>query len=147
MNGFKMFGNLDGVKYMPPVPPENVSSDVRKPNDDILDIIFGLDPVTNMPNGAIGQYLSDKTNDQVRSFIERNLLNDILDCGTMLPMSLRDDVMKLDSDFIGKCMRRRDESKEDYESRMETMFSEMENDKKLQAKIKEIKAKYEKSKS
>ena len=48
----------------------------RSADDDILDLIYSVDPLTNLPSGSIEQYLSDKTNSQVRDYIEKVIFKD-----------------------------------------------------------------------
>lgn len=128
--------------------PAEVPQDIEvrgSSKEDLLDLIFTLDPLTNMPTGTIEQYLSDKTSDEVRSFIERNLLQEH-DSGEYqnIPSTLRDDLINLDSDFIAKVSRNRFETKEQYEERVSSYFKEIEQDKKLQKELSKLRAKYAK---
>ncbi len=145
MLGFRQYRNLENIKYVNTSPVKIEVSDVRKKYDDLLDIIFSVDPVTNMPNGSIDMYLSDKTSDEVRTFIERNLLCDLPDTSSSVPASLRDDLLKLDGEFIAKVSRNSFEDKESYEQRVQKYFQEIEDDKQYKKRIEDLRKKYKES--
>lgn len=144
MLGYRIYKGVESIDYTPPctVSEDSVKSDVRHKHDDILDMIYCRDPLTNIPCGTISQYLSDKTSDEVRQFIERNLLVDLPDNSMDVPSSLRDDLLSLDSEFIAKVSRNSYESKEDYEHRVEGYFREMEADKEKMAFAEKLRKKY-----
>lgn len=129
------------VEFLPPL--DFVASEpVRDSGDDILDMIYSVDPLTGFPAGSLSQYLSDKTNEQVRQFIEKNIL---VDHGSYdYPPGLREEVLKLDSQFIATTSRNRYESLEDYESRVESYFNKLENDKSVQKRVRELRDKWSK---
>lgn len=137
-----MFRGLKEIRFSSPS-YENCSKVEcnRSSKDDMLDLIYCIDPVTGFPSGAISQYLSDKTNDQVRQFIERNLLQEHND-GDSFPATLREDILKLDGEFISKTCRRRFEDKESYESRLQSYFNEIESDKNKQKEIAKLRKRY-----
>lgn len=105
----------------------------RSADDDILDLIYSVDPVTNLPSGSIEQYLSDKTNSQVRDYIEKVIFKEIP--RDEYPDGLRDEILKLDSDFIAKTSRNRFEPLDEYEKRVESYFNEIENSKEFEKKV------------
>ena len=142
MLGFRQYRKLQDIKYVSTPPVKIDVSDVRKKHDDLLDIIFSVDPLTNMPSGSIEQYLSDKTSDEVRTFIERNLLCDLPDTSSSLPSSLRDDLRNLDGDFIAKVARNPYEDRESYEERVSGYFREIEQDKAYQKRLADLRKKY-----
>lgn len=142
MNGYRQYRCLANIKYVIPPPLKIDVSDVRKKHDDLLDIIFAVDPLTNMPSGCIEQYLSDKTSDEVRTFIERNLLVDLPDTSASVPSSLREDLLKLDGDFIAKVSRNSFEDREAYEKRVSSYFKEIEDSKEYQKRIADLRKKY-----
>lgn len=99
-------------------------SDVKDKNKQILDFIFGVDPITKHPIGDIAMYLSDKVNPEVRLFIESNLLKDMtsndglsLDQDTLNAMN-----KNLTDDDIARFSRNHGESKEDYALRLKDYF-------------------------
>lgn len=144
MLGFQQYKGIENISFFDSVPIEE--KEVRRSsNADMLDLIYTTDVVTGFPTGALEQYLSDKTNDSVRQFIERNLLCDNPDNTLSVPSTLREDLLNLDSDFIVKTSRNKFESNEDYQERLQTYFNEIEQDKKLQSELKKLRAKYAKS--
>ena len=142
MFGFRQYRNLENIRFVNTPPVKIDVSDVRKKHDDLLDIIFAVDPITNMPSGSIEQYLSDKTSDDVRTFIERNLLIDLPDTSSSVPSSLRDDLLKLDGEFIAKVSRNSYEDRESYEQRVSSYFKEIEDSKEYQKRIAALRKKY-----
>lgn len=144
--GFKQYGALNHIKFLKHKETKYESVDTRDKKDDILDIIFAIDPVTNLPAGSIEQYLSDKTRDEVRLFIEQNLLYDLPDTSMCVPDTLREDLLNLDSEFIAKVSRNRYEDKESYESRVQSYFQELEHSKEKQKIMRELNSRYKKDK-
>lgn len=138
--GFRQYGALSHIKYVKHKPLKEVVSDIRDKNDEMLDLVFSVDPLTNLPCGSIDQYLSDKTRDEVRLFIERYLLVDLPDTSMSVPPNLREDLLSLDSDFIAKVSRNRYESTEDYEARVQKYFNELEEDKKFKSAVAKLKS-------
>lgn len=143
MNGFRQYINVGCTNYMP-TEPLVVESSAPTKVDSMLDLIYAVDPVTGFPSGAISQYLSDKTNDQVRKFIEDNILHAIDNGSHDYPANLRDEVLKLDSEFIAKTSRNRYESLEDYEARVKSYFDDLEQDKEYRKRLSILKKKYSK---
>ena len=141
MNGFRIYMNLDKVKSLPAQDVE-VKDVAPTSVDDMLNLIYALDPLTGLPGGAISMYLSDKTNQQVRDFIEKNILVDHDNGEHDFPASIREDILKLDSEFIAKTSRNRYESREDYEARVEHYFNEIEKQKDYDKKLALIQKKY-----
>lgn len=125
MFGFKIYQGIEDIKYMPLPEREFVEVDRVSKGDDILDIIFALDPLTHLPNTSIGAFLSDKTNDQVRQFIKDNILRDLPDTGVSVPDSLRSDLLSLDPEFIAQISRDRFEDVEHYERRVSDYLESM----------------------
>lgn len=132
MFGYNIFKGLDGVQYMPVEHPVLVDKS-RTADDDILDLIYSVDPCTNLPSGSIEQYLSEKTNSQVRDYIEKVIFKEIP--REEYPSNLRDEILNLDSDFIAKTSRNRFEPLDDYEKRVESYFNEIENSKEFEKKV------------
>lgn len=142
MLGFYRYGSLSGVTFMEPEVCED--KEVRRSStSDMLDLIYCIDERTGLPSGSIEQYLSDKTNDQVRSFIEKNILVDLPDSVTSVPQNLRESLLELDSDFIAKTSRNRFESRDDYERRVQTYFEDIEKDKTYKKSIGKIRSRME----
>lgn len=102
----------------------NEKVDVKDKNKQILDLIFGLDPITKHPIGDIAMYTSDKVNPEVRMFIEQNLLIPREgDSGLSID---QDTVNKMNAnltdDDVARFSRNHGESKEDYALRLKDYF-------------------------
>lgn len=109
-------------------PFEKVEKTAEKPKevDSLLDIIYSKDPITGLPRGDLSMFLSDKTNPQVRLFIEQNLLTARSE---NTPSVLPDDVVNqyrkvLTDDDIARYTRNHGESIEEYTKRMYDDISE-----------------------
>ena len=139
MNGFRQYSGLNDVSYCPVSPCTSVETEVRDKNQDILDLIFSVDPVTLLPVGSLAMYMSDKTNKEVVEFIEQNLLREFKANENLnLPQAVRDGLRTLDSKFMAEISRNRFESVEDYELRVRNYLDNLkhENDmKSLREKI------------
>ena len=110
--GFNRFKSLPG-SYEPI--PEEVEpvKDVKSPTDVILDRIFAVDK-NGFPQSSINVYLSDKTSDDIRKFIEQNILVDFNDPHFVNDEKAVSEFKKLSSDFVAECSRDRYESIEQY---------------------------------
>lgn len=120
MNGFKQYNEVLTVNYCPPQFIEFPESDIVKKEDDILDLIFSVDPLTGYPTGDISMYMSDKTSVEVRDFISQNLMRPINDDGTVLdlPSNVREGFRELPDDLLSDLSRDRYETVEQYEERI-----------------------------
>lgn len=122
MLGFGIYKGLENIGYITPK-TEDVMSDVRAKDDDILDIIFSTDPRTGLPCGSIAQFLSEKTNPQVREYIAQNVLVDLPDNSFSTPELAASKVTReIGDDFLIYCIRGRNETVEDYESRVSSFL-------------------------
>lgn len=57
--------------------------DDDNPEKQILGLIFAPDPLTGMPMSDISLYLSEKTNPQVRDYVQRFLMSELPKVSTM----------------------------------------------------------------
>lgn len=135
-NGFKRYDSLVGVEFMPVQEIEKSDTIVRTADDSLLDLIYCKDPQTNLPCGALNAYLSDKTSEQVRAFIEQKIFKELP--SETIPSNIREEILTLDSEFIAKTSRNRFEDFESYEARVKSYFDEIENDKKYQERMKKL---------
>ena len=107
---------------------ESVSDDrydVHLSDNQLLDYIFGLDPVTQLPVGDLSIYLGDKANPEVRQFIELNLLQERSDEKGLF--SFPDEVVNkyksvITDDDIVAFTRNHGETREEYADRMKLYF-------------------------
>lgn len=143
MSGFYCFKGLRDVVYKSPTPPV-IETPVQSEQERLLDMIYTSDPETGLPSGAIEQFLSEKTSDQVRSFIERTILKEIPNESSGIPVSLHDEVLKLDPEFIARTCRNRFESLDQYEARVERYFNEIEDSKRKDSYVKELRKRFQK---
>ena len=86
----------------------------------ILDEIFAVDPVSGFPRGDIAYYLSKDGNPQVKQWIEAHLLQ---------PRMTGNQTLKdVSDDLIVEMSRQRDESVEDYQSRLMSIYDAAKSD-------------------
>lgn len=109
------------VEYVPSV------NDVTMKDDPLLDYIFGVNPVTGLPEGDIAMFLSDKTNPEIKNFISQQLLieNGSSDEGLSLPDSVTNRFREVISDDdIASFSRNHGETTQEYASRLRNWFAE-----------------------
>lgn len=124
-HGFSHLRGLDSIEFMPYPKVDVPVSEVKSSGEDILDQIYSIDPLQNVPCGTIYQYLSDKTSVEVRDFIEKNILVDLPNTGVDVPDNMRQALYDLDSEFIAQTSRNRFETNEDYEARVHGYLQDM----------------------
>lgn len=118
MNGFKIYSNLPSSTMV--VDYEPIKVDVDRTQNEVLDYVFSIDPLTGLPSSAIGRYLSDEIDDEVRSFIEKHILTDLPQEIKDYPDEVRNALNKVDDDFMIKCQRMRFESLDEYHERVQS---------------------------
>lgn len=122
MNGFNIYRGLDTVEYLPceSVPVDEKVSE--SPNERILNLIFQRDEF-GWPCTSVEVMLSEKTSDEVRTFIQNHLMQSGKDIQHITDdPSILHDFDQLSSDFIASCQRNRYESIEDYEKRLDEII-------------------------
>ena len=102
-------------------------ADVKDKDSQLLDYIYALNPVTQLPQGDLAVYLGDKANPQIKSFIQANLMNEISEGKS--EMHLSQDVLNkfrehISDDDIAAFSRNHGETKEEYADRMKLFFLE-----------------------
>jgi hypothetical protein len=115
--GFKQYQGLSSVVYPQIAKRSHPVSDVKTPADHVLDLIFSTDEF-GWPNTSVEVMLSDKTSDEVRQFIEKNLMGVRSDVHLVNDPAIVAEYNNLESDFIAKCSRNRYETVEQYEERL-----------------------------
>ena len=78
-----------GVKPCDDVNVIEVDSPVQVKQDSLLDIIYGLDPETNLPSGDFVMYLGKDTSPEIRQYIQSQLLSEY-PRGTGVPVEQED---------------------------------------------------------
>lgn len=88
---------------------------MRGDENDLFDVIYGLDPDTKLPKGDILMYVSARTSPEVRQFILDNLMS---------PNNVRNTVPAGNDDLILELTRGKDESSQDYALRVSQVFQD-----------------------
>lgn len=84
-------------------------SDKNTEENAVLDVVFGVDPFTRLPQNDVAVYMSDKVPQEIREFIGANLLK---------PMPKSDGVPDDQSDILHDLVRGANESVTDYAVRI-----------------------------
>lgn len=121
MNGFKRFDGLNDLKYIIPELLVSKESDVESPADRVFNLIFARDR-HGWPNSSVEVMLSPKTSEEVRNFIQQNLLIQKNEQHLFNDQKVINEFQNLSSDFIAKTSRNRYESIEDYENRLHSII-------------------------
>lgn len=95
--------------------PDSVKSD-----EQLLQYVFGADPVTGLPIGDLAVYLGDNSNPEIKAYIESNLLKpNGQDPGTGIhDTEIVNKFRSLSDDDLVKFARNHDETKEEYATRL-----------------------------
>lgn len=93
-----------------PRPNRHQTIDAEKHQNPLLDIIYAIDEVTNLPKGDIALYLGKDTDPDIRKFIEDNLMSK--------SSSVNLGTKGVDDDTILQLTRNNGESQSDYASRI-----------------------------
>lgn len=123
MKGFKQYKGLTNVKRIMPEFKISPVSDVKSEADKVFDLIFAKDE-NGWPNCSVEVMLSPKTSDEVRTFIQQNLMQVRDDAHLVNDPAIVAEFNKLESDFIAKCSRNRFESIEHYEERLNSIIKD-----------------------
>lgn len=122
MNGFNIYRGLESVVYLPCPDIPIVEKVADSPSERILNLIFQRDEF-GWPCSSVEVMLSDKTSDEVRSYIQNHLMQSGKDVQHITSdPSVLNEFNKLSSDFIAQCHRNRYESIEDYEKRLDDII-------------------------
>lgn len=109
---------LSSTEFVPVKEKESVLVESKKADDSILSIIYGLDPVSQLPTGDLQYYVSDKANPEIKQFILDNLMRDVSSAAN--PPSKINGVT---DDMVLEMMRRDGESSQQYMSRLNESVS------------------------
>lgn len=111
--GFAMSCSLANLDFEPIVHTPEPEVEVSDMNKSLFDLIFSVDPRTNLPIGDAAFYLGAETNPDVKRFIELNLHS---------PVDVKSDTSgdfeSLTDDDIIELTRSHNESIESYRSRV-----------------------------
>lgn len=67
----------------------DVDNNVQPHTDSLLDVIYSLDPETNLPNGDFAMYMGKDTSPEVRQYIQSQLMSEF-PRGTGVPVDNED---------------------------------------------------------
>lgn len=127
MHGFKLYKGLENREYIIPELPE-MPKVSKQSADDILDMIYSIDPDTLLINGDVSLYLGDQTAPEVRQFIQNQLLRDNTQSSNLqLSTSQVEEMRHISDDLRVELMRGDTESVEDYEERITRFLTEERN--------------------
>ena len=123
--------------------------DVNEPNQALLDLIFQSDPVTGLPVGDLSVFMGEKTNPEVKMFIESQLLHERIDSESAmnLPTDVTNKFRELSDDDVALFSRNHNESREDYARRLQLYFANERLERVKKAKEREYNALVEKLKN
>lgn len=143
MNKRELFNNrfarLDGLQFVE-ITPRSVS-DVRKKDEDILDLIYSVSDADGLVHGDLAMFLSDKANPEVKSFIQANLMQENLSENSSLsiPTSVQNAMRGvINDDDIVNFSRHYTESKEDYLKRLDGFLKKVNVEKKQEKEKRRI---------
>lgn len=121
--GFKIYQGIENVVY-PDIPEMEVPhSDAKSESDKIFDLIFATDS-HRVPCSSVATMLSDKTSDDIRQFIQKNLVEGRQQAYLINDPNVVHEFDKMSSEFIAKCSRNRFESIEQYEDRLNKIIAD-----------------------
>lgn len=110
--GFNLYRQLDGVEH-PDFTESSVVIETQTSEQSLFDMMFSVNPLTKLPQGDIAQYLSDKTNPDIKQFIELQLLRP-----NNISSDASADFSALSDDDIAEFTRGVNESLSSYRSRI-----------------------------
>lgn len=121
--GFKIYEGIENVVY-PDIPEMEVPrTDAKSEADKIFDLIFATDS-NRVPCSSVATMLSEKTSDDIRQFIQRNLVDGRHKSHLINDPKVVSEFDKMSSEFIAKCSRNRFESIEQYEDRLNQIIKD-----------------------
>lgn len=115
--------------------------DVCATDNHLMDYIFGLDPLTQLPCGDLAIYLGEKANPEVKQFIELNLLKERVDSKGNI--DLPQDVVNgfrsvIKDDDVAAFSRNHGETKEEYADRLKLYFLQEKQKRQREKRVKEL---------
>ena len=122
-NGFKRYDGLSAIVSAEVKETPVKSTDIKSDSDVIMDKIFALD-VNGFPQPSLAVYLGEKTPDDIKRFIEQNILVLGQEQHVIQDEKVVAEFRNLESDFIAQASRNRYESIEEYEQRLQLLISD-----------------------
>lgn len=109
---------------LPYLEPIFEKKEVKKKDkfEELLDIIYAVDPRTGMPSGDLAVFMSKDANPEIRDFIQQNLMMEVPTAegsGLVMSDALRNSFTKnITDDDIAEFSRNVGETSEDYAKRL-----------------------------
>ena len=97
--GFKIYQGIEDVVYSEVPVLEVPKSDVKSESDKIFDLIFATDS-NRIPCSSVATLLSDKTSEDVRQFIQKNLVEGGRQAHLINDPNIVSQFDKMSSDYI-----------------------------------------------
>lgn len=120
----------------------DASADVKDADSALFDAIYTADPNTGLPSGDIAVFLSEKTNPQVRMFIEQKLMNPRAENpGLSLEQEIVNKFGQMSDDDISYFSRNHGESAEEFQDRIRLFMENQKREiaeKKKNAKLRKV---------
>lgn len=124
---------LQRVNIVPQFPcePEFPQKEVCKRDkfEDLLDIIYSIDPRTGTPRGDLAMFTSADANPEIRAFIQSNLMMEMPSSdgtGLKMPDAVKNSFNRnISDDDIALLSRNQDESVDEYAERLKTHVHDM----------------------
>lgn len=115
----------DFANVIPSRPLRGTKCCVDVPEDEhksLLNVLFGVDAVTNLPSSDIGMFMNKKLSSEVLSFVKDNLMQDVSSAAAVgVPVGVDDDV-------VLQLSRNNGESRDSYITRVRDYVSSIDSE-------------------
>lgn len=144
----RVYRGLENISYIEPAALDvRASIPADAAAEALYDMIFATDLRTGFPTGAISMHLSEKTADDVRTFIEQKIMIEHGDQRGLVPVEMLKRGSLLDDEFIAQTVRQRFESDEQYEARLSGYMSKIQEQEQFKSRLAEYQKKLGTTKS
>lgn len=117
---------LQRINVLPSFPVKDIKDekkeDTRPPYEELLDMIYCIDPRTGMPKGDLAVFLNGDANPEIRDFIQKNLMMEMPTGdgqGLVMNDALRNSFTKnITDDDIAEFSRNANETSDEYAKRI-----------------------------
>lgn len=117
---------LQRINVFPSFPVKDIKDekheDTRPPYEELLDMIYSIDPRTGMPKGDLAVFMNVDANPEIRDFIQKNLMMEMPTSdgqGLVMNDALRNSFTKnITDDDIAEFSRNANETSDEYAKRI-----------------------------
>lgn len=117
---------LQRINVLPSFPAKDIKDekqeDVRPPYEELLDMIYSIDPRSGMPKGDLAVFMNGDANPEIRDFIQKNLMMEMPTSegqGLVMNDALRNSFTKnITDDDIAEFSRNANETSDEYAKRI-----------------------------